>query len=156
MKQVAKNYLRHLAGLFALATVMMSGAAWGKGDLIYTASFSNTAAGGYDVTAYFTAGEPVKGEKAFKTKYQGANWHFASQENLNKFIENPQKYAPQYGGYCAYAVAKNSTARGSPLHWTIHQDKLYLNYNKGVNVRWVADKERFIATADQNWPAVLE
>ena len=150
-----RNYLRNLAGVLAAAAMMLPGTAWSAEDPIYTGSFSNVAAGGYDVTAYFTEAKPVKGKKAFRTEYKGADWYFASEENLDKFTGNPEMYAPQYGGYCAWAVAQGSTASGDPLQWTVHNDKLYLNYDKEVNERWSADKDRFIVDGDKNWPSVL-
>ena len=77
---------------------------------VYTSFFSNKAIKGYDTVAYFTENKAVEGQAAFSTDYQGAKWLFSSQENLDLFIADPEKYAPQYGGYCAYAVAQNSTA----------------------------------------------
>ena len=140
-----------------LPVLLISSPAFAKKDPIYTATFSSTAVGGYDVTSYF--GEqvtaPIKGNKQFKTEYQGATWLFVSQENLDKFTANPQNYAPQYGGYCAWAVAQGNTASGDPLLWTLHDGKLYLNYNKKINDKWLADKENFISSADNHWPAVL-
>lgn len=150
-----KNYLHNLIYLFVLATMMLSGAAWSEEDPVYTTYFSSAAAEGYDVTAYFSEAKPVKGEEAFKMEYMGADWYFANQENLDKFTQSPQKYAPQYGGYCAYAVSQGSTARGDPLLWTIHEDKLYLNYNNEISDRWRGDKEQFIVKADKHWPTVL-
>ena len=153
-----KHYLRTLAGALALATMMMAtlpGVAWAKEDPIYTSYFSSVAAGGYDVTAYFSEGKPVKGKKKFKTKHLGADWYFANRENLDKFTANPEGYAPQYGGYCAWAVSQGTTASGDPLLWTVHNDKLYLNYDKKINDRWAADMDRFIVDGDKNWPAVL-
>ncbi len=155
MTNYLTNYLRTLAFLLVLGAVAVPGVAWSKEDPIYTSRFSNAAAGGYDVTAYFSEAQPVKGKKAFSTQYQGADWRFASQENLDKFTQNPEKYAPQYGGYCAWAVAEGKTASGDPMLWTIHEDKLYLNYNKKINTRWLNDKENFIVKGDKNWPSVL-
>ncbi|WP_423909183.1 YHS domain-containing (seleno)protein [Candidatus Spongiihabitans sp.] len=150
-----KNYLRNLTYLFMLAAMTLPGPAWSGEDPIYTTYFSSVAAGGYDVTSYFSEAQPIKGEKAFKMEYMDADWYFANQENLDKFIQNPQRYAPQYGGYCAWAVSQGSTASGDPLLWTIHEDKLYLNYNHEINHRWSSDKERLIVEADKNWPTVL-
>ena len=150
-----KNYLRNLTYLFMLAAMTLPGAAWSGEDPIYTTYFSSVAAGGYDVTSYFSEAQPIKGEKAFKTEYMDADWYFANQKNLDKFIQNPQRYAPQYGGYCAWAVSQGNTASGDPLLWTIHEDKLYLNYNHEINNRWHSDKERLIVEADKNWPTVL-
>jgi len=124
-------------------------------DEIFTKRFGNTAASGYDVVAYFTAGEPTKGNKKFKLEYKGADWHFASQENLDKFKEDPEAFAPQYGGYCAWAVANGDTAATDPKQWNITDGKLYLNYNAKIQKKWLEDKLGFIEKADQNWPSVL-
>ncbi|MEO0368244.1 MAG: YHS domain-containing (seleno)protein [Pseudomonadota bacterium] len=122
---------------------------------IYTSLFSNNAIRGYDTVAYFTQNQAVEGDKAFSYEYKGATWLFSSQENLDLFKAEPQKYEPQYGGYCAYAVSKNSTASIEPEQFTIHNGKLYLNYNKSVNEKWLADKDAFITAADENWPGLL-
>ncbi|MDP5253074.1 MULTISPECIES: YHS domain-containing (seleno)protein [unclassified Vibrio] len=125
-------------------------------DPVYTSFFSSKAVGGYDTVAYFTENKPVKGSDQFKTRYQGADWYFSSQENLDLFVNNPDKYAPQYGGYCAWAVAaKNDFAPGDPLHWRIVGDKLYLNYDQSVQEMWNKDIPGFIAQAEQNWPALI-
>ena len=125
-------------------------------DPIYTGLFSNTAVGGYDTVSYFTGdGTPVKGSDDFKTEYKGATWKFASQENLDKFKANPEKFAPQYGGYCAYAVSQGQTAKGDPLQYKIVDGKLYLNYNASVREKWLEDQDNYIKQADANWPGVL-
>ena len=85
----------------------------------YTALFSSNAIKGYDTVAYFTQGKPVQGSEEYSTDYNKATWLFSSQENIELFISNPQKYAPQYGGYCAYAVSQNSTASIRPELFTI-------------------------------------
>lgn len=151
-----KTYMpRSLLGLFILIAVSVSGTASAKEDLIYTATFSSSAAAGYDVTAYFSESKPVKGKKAFTTEFKNADWYFASQENLDKFVASPETYAPQYGGYCAWAVSQGKTAKGDPLLWTLHQNKLYLNYNKKIHQKWQNDKINLIVSGDQNWPSVL-
>ena len=148
--------LKTAFGAFTLAALLLAGVAHAKKDEIYTARLSNLAAGGYDVTAYFSDAKPIKGDKQFTTEYRGATWRFASRENLDKFTADPQQYAPQYGGYCAWAVAQGKTASGDPLQWTVHNDKLYLNYNKTINNRWRNDMENFIVAADNHWPTVIE
>lgn len=150
-----KPFFIRACSLFAMLTMLLSNVAWSEQDSIYTARFSSLAVGGYDVTAYFTEAKPVKGKKAFKTEYMKAEWHFASQENLDKFTSDPERYVPQYGGYCAWAVSQGSTASGDPLLWTVHEDKLYLNYNAKINKKWDQDKDELIAIADENWPTVL-
>jgi len=125
-------------------------------DPIYTTVFNNRAVGGYDAVSYFSESGPVKGSKKYQTQYKGADWRFSSQENLDAFLLEPEKYAPAYGGYCAYAVSQGTTFRGDPRHWNIHEGKLYLNFNNSVNKKWKADKENFITLADEKWPKVLE
>ena len=142
-----------ISGLIAILT--FSTAAYAK-DAIYTSAFNNNAAGGYDVVAYFNDGAPVKGSADFQTEFGGANWRFSSAENLAAFEANPAAFAPQYGGYCAWAVSQNYTARGNPKNWTIVDGKLYLNYSDKIQARWEKDIPGFIALANQNWPGVLD
>jgi YHS domain-containing protein len=123
---------------------------------IYTSFFSNSAVGGHDTVAYFSDQKPVKGLDEYRTTYKGAKWYFSSQKNLEMFTANPEKYAPQYGGYCAWAVAEGDTAKGDPLHWTLHDDKLYLNYDETIKNRWLKNVDDFITRADANWPKVIE
>jgi len=120
-------------------------------DAVYTSYFSDKAAAGYDVVAYFTENKPVQGSNNYKLEYNGADWYFSSEENLALFTNNPEKYAPQYGGYCAWAMAENETAPGKPAFWTVYNDKLYLNYDKSVQDKWLTDKDNFIKQADLNW-----
>lgn len=124
-------------------------------DPVYTGNRDNVAIKGYDTVAYFTENKAVKGSPKFTTEYMGANWQFSSLENLQTFIASPEQYAPQYGGYCAYAVARGTTASIQPKMFSIHEGKLYLNYNKGVRKRWLKDKEGYVEKADQNWPDLL-
>ncbi|WOG26694.1 YHS domain-containing (seleno)protein [Endozoicomonas sp. 8E] len=124
-------------------------------DEIYTGLFSDKAVSGYDPVAYFTEGKPVKGSDKFSTRYKGAAWYFSSEENKNLFLESPEKYAPQYGGYCAWAVAHGKTASADPRQWNIEDGKLYLNYNGSVQKKWLKDKKKLINEADDNWPKVI-
>jgi len=142
-----------LAALFAgLLQVATASAA----DPVYTGLFSNTAVAGYDAVAYFTEGEPVEGSKDFTTEYNGAEWRFSSAENRDLFIANPSAYAPQYGGYCAWAAAEGKLAKGDPSYWSIVNGKLYLNYDRKVQATWETDIPGFIMKADANWPAIIE
>ena len=149
------KYISRIAATFILFVGVSTYAIAAK-DPIYTTLFSNNAAGGYDVTAYFSEMKAVEGSKKYKTQYMGATWLFASQENLDKFLEDPEKYAPQYGGYCAWAAAKGDTYKGDPEHWSLHNGKLYLNYDQEVKDKWLDDKETFISQADAKWPALLD
>lgn len=123
---------------------------------VYTGTFSSLAVGGYDTVAYFKQGKPVEGKAAFSTKYKAATWQFSSKENLDAFVANPTAFAPQYGGYCAWAIAQNYTASGDPQVWTIVQGKLYLNYNRDVLATWLKDVPGHIASGNKNWPGALD
>lgn len=116
---------------------------------------SGIAIRGYDTVAYFTEGKPVEGRDEFTTEWQGATWKFSSQEHLDLFTGDPRKYAPQYGGYCAYGVAQESLVKIEPDQWTIHDDKLYLNYNAKLNNEWKKDIPGYIATADKLFESLL-
>lgn len=143
------------ASALAIGSVLATGPAHAAKDKIYTSFISNKALSGYDTVAYFTENKPVKGNSNYSTEYMGAEWLFASQENLELFEANPEKYAPEYGGYCAYAVATGTTAKGDPEQWEIVDDKLYLNVNAKIKKRWSAKKDTYIPKADANWPTVL-
>jgi len=122
---------------------------------VFTGLIKGVAVGGYDPVAYFKQAKPVQGSKGIALQYEGATWRFASAENRAAFEADPAKYAPQYGGYCAYAVSKGSTAKAEPDAWTIHDGKLYLNYDKSVRAIWEKDIPGNVAKADANWPGVL-
>ncbi|MEM6677248.1 MAG: YHS domain-containing (seleno)protein [Pseudomonadota bacterium] len=124
-------------------------------DPIYQTLFG-TAIDGTDPVAYFTEGRPVDGSSEFSHEWNGATWLFSSAENRDLFVADPERYAPQYGGYCAWAVAQGYTASTDPDAWAIVDDKLYLNYNQDVQTRWNKDIPGFIASADGNWPTVLD
>lgn len=113
------------------------------------------AVGGYDTVAYHKKGKPVIGTDAFTYTWKDATWRFSSEENLDEFVAAPDKYAPQYGGYCAYAVAHNGLSPGSPLHWKIVDGKLYLNIDGSVQTKWERGQDGFIKRSETNWPKVL-
>lgn len=116
------------------------------------------AANGYDVVAYFD-NDALEGKTEFSTKFDGVNYKFASKANLDKFTANPEKYAPQYGGYCAYAVAVSGKKVSiNPETFEIRDDKLYLFYNKGKTNTlefWKKESpEALQAKADVNWEKI--
>lgn len=120
---------------------------------IYTGWFSNKAVSGYDAVAYFTQSKPVRGSARFKYEFKGVEWYFSSEEHLELFKKTPEKYMPQYGGFCAWAVAeKKSRAAADPNFWKIVNDKLYLNYDRNIQEKWLKDIPGFIKAADKNWP----
>ncbi len=114
----------------------------------------SVAVRGYDVVAYFTQSAPVKGNSEFVHGWKGAKWYFVNRENQEAFKASPEKYAPQYGGYCAYGTAGGYKAPSDPDAWTISDGKLYLNYNKKVMDNWRKDQANFIDKANKNWPTV--
>lgn len=112
------------------------------------------AVSGYDVVSYFTGdGVPVEGTEQFTVRYAGYDYRFASAENADTFVADPAKYAPAYGGYCAWAIGANDAlAPGDPNVYEIVDGTLYLNFNDDVQTRWQADIPGFIASADVNYP----
>lgn len=138
-----------------IANLGFAGPAAARDAEVYTGFFSSLATGGYDPVSYFKDGVPRLGDARFTMTYKGATWRFASQANLDAFRSNPAAYAPQYGGYCAWAVSQGYTASGDPLVWNIVGGKLYLNYNKDVQANWSKDIPGHIVRADKNWPGVL-
>lgn len=113
---------------------------------------NGVAIGGTDPVAYFQARQPVLGSEEFSHTWQGVTWRFASAENRDLFIANPEQYAPQYGGFCAFAVARGYTASTVPEAWTIVDNKLYLNFSLDIRTRWERDIPGNIARGNQNWP----
>ena len=139
-----------LVGLSALGPALPAAA----GGAINASSWTGTAIEGYDPVAYVTEGRPVEGESAFAHDWMDATWYFASAENRDLFAADPEKYAPQYGGYCAWAVAHGYTAKIDPEAWRIVDDRLYLNYSKDVQAPWAEDIHGNIAKGDANWPKI--
>jgi len=123
-------------------------------DKIYT-NWLGKAISGYDPVAYHTMAKPVEGVSDFATEWKGAKWYFVSAENRIRFITKPETFAPQYGGYCAYGVAKGSAVAIDPEVWKIVEGKLYLNNSKSIQKVWMNNQAENIAAADKNWPNVL-
>ncbi len=109
---------------------------------------------GTDPVAYFTLGTPTAGDPAFAHEWNGVTWHFVNAEHRDLFAADPDRYAPQYGGFCAYAVSRGSTAAIDPNAWSIVEDKLYLNLSPRVQSLWERDIPGHISRADQNWPSL--
>ena len=110
---------------------------------------------GTDTVAYFTEGQAVKGDKKYSYQWGNTTWWFKNEQNRDLFAQNPEKYAPQFGGFCAWAVSQNYTAPIDPQAWTIVDDKLYLNYNKSVQNTWSEDIQGNITKGNNNWPTLL-
>lgn len=132
---------------------ILSSAALAQKAPVY--SDRNGAIRGYDPVAYFTEARPVKGSREFTHQWNGATWRFASAENRERFAAAPEKYAPQYGGYCAYGVASGYAVKIEPDAWSVVDGKLYLNYDKRVQASWKSDVPGYVRKADANWPGVL-
>lgn len=110
---------------------------------------------GADPVAYFTQGTAVIGSADFAHDWAGVTWHFASADHRDAFAADPQAYAPQYGGYCAWAVAtKQQLFSTQPDNWAVRDGKLYLNFNDSVQSTWDTDPDRFIEQGDAAWPEV--
>ncbi len=111
---------------------------------------------GYDPVAYHLEKAPVKGDRRFGYEWKGHEWRFKSVENRDRFIADPEKYAPQFNGFCAWAASQGYLASTVPEAWTIRDGKLYLNYSLSVRSTWLEDVDANIAAGDRNWPALKQ
>ena len=145
-----------LFGLLLVAGLVCSGmasVAEGKGRFH---TRGGKALEGYDAVSYFTQGRAVRGNPSYKARWKGVEWLFSSAENRDKFLGSPERYAPQFGGYCAYGVAQGYTVRGDPQQWSVYGGRLYVNYNAGIKRQWEARKDGYIRQAKGKWPGVLQ
>ncbi len=151
------HFLRRLA-LLALVALSFNALAAKPVNTLKNSFFSSqtdTAINGYDSVAYFTKNAAVKGLDAHIYEWKGAKWKFSSDANLELFKGNPEKYAPQYGGYCAYGVATDSLVKVDPDQFTVYEGKLYLNYDASVQKDWLKDKAGYIRKADMKFQSLL-
>lgn len=147
--------MRRFIGLVAAAVVLVALSQGAAADGVVNSSFfGNTAIHGYDPVAYFEEGRPVEGSGEYEHAWMGADWRFARAENRDRFAADPERYAPQYGGYCAYAVSQGTTADIDPEAWKVVDGKLYLNLSKDVQKLWEQDIPGYIEKADANWPEI--
>lgn len=109
---------------------------------------------GYDPVAYFTAGGPVQGDPQLRHEWNGVTWHFSNRENLEAFKADPVRYAPQFGGFCAFGMSRGYKVGTDPEAFTIHEGKLYLNYSLAVRATWLKDTAVYVDRADSNWAAL--
>lgn len=147
-----------LAAAAVLSTPLaVSAPAMADGGVFVGVEGSNIAVSGYDTVSYFQGnGTPVRGDERFQVKHDGAVYYFASQSNADLFAANPDRYAPQYGGHCAWAMSRGSLAPGDATLYKIHDGKLYLNFNPNVQKTWLGDVEGFIAKSDPAWTKIPE
>ncbi len=145
-----------LALAVGLAPVIAAAPAAFAEPAIYVSKGSTIAVQGYDPVAYFKTGAPAKGSADFTATYMGATFQFASAANRDAFKADPAAFAPQYGGYCAWAVSEGYHAKGDARNWKIVDGKLYLNYNSSIQRKWEKDVPGFITKANAQWPVINE
>ena len=162
--QVSNHFrLRRQVAVALLATASALGfmphAAWAY-DESSTSALNVDAKGvaikGYDVVAYFTAATPTLGKPEFTSTHNGASYLFSSAANRDAFRQNPARYAPQFGGFCAMGVVLNKKLDGDPAAWRVVDDKLYLNVNKDVQKKWLEDVPGNLVKASKFWPAIKD
>ncbi len=151
MKLTRRHLLLFAAATPAIALIGQSGNA----AIATVYAEDGIAVDGTDVVGYFTQGEPVPGSQDITHDWMGVTWRFSSEENRAAFAAAPEDYAPQYGGYCAWAVSEGYTASTVPHAWKIVDGKLYLNYSRRIQRKWERYIPARIAAANANWPTVL-
>ncbi|MCB2135328.1 MAG: YHS domain protein [Rhodobacteraceae bacterium] len=137
-----------------IALTSVARAAWAASPDVFAAK--GLAIGGYDPVAYFKAGRPVPGKSQFSLVWRGATWRFADADAMEAFEMNPKGYAPEYGGYCAYAMSKGAVAPTVPDAFTVYDGRLYLNYSLDVRTTWKQDIPGNVKKADAYWPEALQ
>jgi YHS domain-containing protein len=138
--------------ILSIVWVVTAMAAMGQKPEVF--STEEGAIGGYDPVAFFKESKPVMGTKELILKWNDAEWHFASQENLEAFKANPEQYAPQFGGWCVYGTAAGHKSPTVPETWAIIDNKLYFNYNTAVQKLFNKNQKGLIEQANKNWPTV--
>lgn len=111
---------------------------------------------GFDPVSYFTVGEPQQGSAAFSASYDGANYWFVSEGNMNMFLDDPERFTPQYGGYCSYGVSIGQKFDVDPTAWSIQNGRLFLQLDPGTRVVWQEDEMENVRIADAVWPSLSE
>ena len=139
--------------LIAASMLVFSGLSFAA-DVDMNADANDIAIKGYDPVSYFTQSQPVHGLSNYTATYKGAIYQFSTEQNRDTFRDNPEKYAPQYGGYCAFGVTMEKKFDTDPLAWKIVDNKLYLNLNKDVQKKWVTDIPGYITQSEENWPSI--
>ena len=131
-------------------SIAIAGSALAAGPEL-NASSTGLALQGYDPVAYFTVGEPTKGNWMITATHEDATYRFASEEHKAAFVADPEAFLPEYGGYCAFGAAMGFKFDGDPNYWRIVDGELFLNISQDVQERWVTDIPGFIQKADANW-----
>ncbi|NKC29819.1 YHS domain-containing (seleno)protein [Falsiroseomonas selenitidurans] len=151
----------HRRSLFALAptlgaAALLPGTVGATGFPRSVNHQRGVALDGYDTVAWFTQSRPLRGRADFAATHAGVSWRFASAAHLAAFREDPARYTPRYGGYCAFGVARGYKVDIDPEAWHIEAGRLYLNYDRGVQRQWQRDIPGHIARADANWPRLAD
>jgi hypothetical protein len=153
-----RRWLLAIAGALALVAVL--GLAYLNSLQLFASDpVSQTGDGaldGHDPVAYFREGRAVPGDPSLTHAWNGATWRFASEDNRAAFAAEPERFAPAFGGYCAFAVANGYTAKSDPEAFTIVEDRLYLNFDRATQEQWLAERDAMIANGRRNWPGVIE
>lgn len=134
--------------VLSVCAALLAGVAFAQSQSVDS---KGVALKGHDPVAYMTEGKPVQGMEKFMAKHDGATYHFSSEKNRDTFVSQPSRFAPQYGGFCAYGAAKGGKFDVDPAAFTVLDGKLYLNKNKDVQKLWTTDARSFIKQADQYW-----
>ncbi len=145
-----KNIIPSLAAFALLASSAFAG------ELVNVSGASKIAVSGYDPVAFFAEAKAVNGSPFISAEYQNATYFFASEEHKQLFTENPAKYAPQFGGYCAYGVSLGKLFPVDITTWQVRDGKLYLNLNADVLKKFNADLSGNVAKAEQHWPELVK
>ena len=110
---------------------------------------------GYDPVAYFTMARAMKGDPEFRHDWMGAIWQFLNHPHRQMFMATPEKFSPQFGGYCAYGISLGKFFNGDPQLWTVKEGKLYLNLNQEIAKVWKQDAQTYIKKAEIEWPNLM-
>ena len=154
MKICNRKYL----SLFFIIGLAAALAACGRTETAIKLNTDNSglALRGFDAVAYFAVDNAVKGDAKYGYVWNGAKWLFSSEENMKKFQASPESYAPQFGGYCSFAVSEGYTADADPEAWKVVDGKLYMNYNKQVKQKWEQNEHERIMKGLENWKELGE
>lgn len=143
-----KNILKFCAGIYLAAVIGIAYA-----DIPVNKNEDNIAIDGYDTVAYFTLGKAVKGNSQHEHVWQDARWQFLSARHLELFAADPERYAPQFGGFCAGAMTRGIEVKADPEAWTIVDGRLYMKVNMQSRDSWREDAEENIRKANKKWKA---
>jgi len=139
-----------------IAAILLLTASAFAGELVNVSGASKAAISGYDPVAFFTDSKPVNGSPFITAEHQGATYFFASEEHKKLFTANLDKYAPQFGGFCAFGVGVDKLFPVDISTWQVRDGKLYLNLNGDILKKFNADFEGNVAKADKNWPGLVK